>query len=758
MNIWAWIEDTQRELEEAGHHRLARIIEDLPEVATRGTAAELAALRDEAVAGARAINNPWLEVYFRHWEMQGRINNHNEAESALKDVIATFEFAHRHDTEQCPQSICVTQDVALIYSNVDGPGWANARIEVCEETLARITPDWPCYECICTERGDALQDAGRYEEAFAQFATTSTAMRANGNRPRSQVPRGQARARLALGDAKEALRLVREARQRAGDEDEDEDEVAKCDIVEAQCLTALGQLEAAWARLPAFEDLKVAQREGWAKAALPLCEALPRHNTAELGQDLGMLLHTLHGNGAHRDVITVANTQIRLAVLRGARALAQCTLEIATKHLPLLQASLGAEELLADLARQVAALPPTLPVPAPELLGHLAQHAETDLETRLNWLLEASTALPRDSDLTVATARALCDASLAHCAEDRLWQALESQEPGEAEALELLGILMRQNRHAEVERLSRLLEPAHPGLAAWALACRAHAQKRWPELREHARRLETLMPQARRIKDFLADAALAERDFDTLLRMRLAQREAEGSNHRHWDVMTAASLVGDWAEVRRTAALLDMTLTTGEGPVEEHWGQIKLRHLHNGKWHNNYALRTGPCTARIISCAAIDQPQHVRDWVVFSPEPMEPAPSDEEARRQFIYTFEVLHILESGNFGPSWLVDGALPDAGKWEEIRAGMEAEKIEWWITSGDDYAICNPETEDYDLPGMYWLVAAPGHMSATDLHEKLTALTQGLPHPLAWPRLAKAANRDVDVHEERARLYEL
>lgn len=324
--------------------------------------------------------------------------------------------------------------------------------------------------------------------------------------------------------------------------------------------------------------------------------------------------------------------------------------------------------------------------------------------------------------------------------------------------MEILGLLMRQNRHAEVGRLYRMLEPEHPGLAIWALACRAHALKLWPELREHALRLETLMPEARRIKDFLSDAALAERDYSTLLKLRLSQREAESNNDRHWDVMTAASLVGDWSEVRRTAALLDMTLMPGEGPVEESWGQIKLRHLDNGKWQHNYAERTGPCTARIISCAAIDQPQHVRDWVVFSPEPMEPPPDDDEARRQFIYTFEILHTLESGNFGPSWLVDGALPEAGKWEEIRAGLEADHFEWWITSPDDYTIYNPESDEYDLPGMYFLVAAPGHIPVTGLHEKLKTLTQDLPHPLAWPRLAKAADNDADVHEERARLYEL
>jgi hypothetical protein len=61
--------------------------------------------------------------------------------SALGEAVALFERAHREDTLECPQSICVTQDLAACYGNIDGPGWVPERIEVCDETLGRIDPE-----------------------------------------------------------------------------------------------------------------------------------------------------------------------------------------------------------------------------------------------------------------------------------------------------------------------------------------------------------------------------------------------------------------------------------------------------------------------------------------------------------------------------------------------------------------------------------------------------------------------------------------
>ncbi|REM95695.1 hypothetical protein DSI35_28675, partial [Mycobacterium tuberculosis] len=69
-------------------------------------------------------------------------------------------------TLDCPQSICVTQDLAACYGNIDGPGWVPERIEVCDETLGRIDPSWACFQCLSCEKADALLDDGRGQDAL----------------------------------------------------------------------------------------------------------------------------------------------------------------------------------------------------------------------------------------------------------------------------------------------------------------------------------------------------------------------------------------------------------------------------------------------------------------------------------------------------------------------------------------------------------------------------------------------------------------
>lgn len=128
------------------------------------------ALLPEVKALSRTLNNPWLEIFVRHWEMRNRVGNQLEGETALADAVSLFELANRDDTQACPQSVCVTQDLASCYANVDGPGWVEERIEVCDETLARIDPTWACFHCLSNEKAEALLDDGRGEDALAFLA------------------------------------------------------------------------------------------------------------------------------------------------------------------------------------------------------------------------------------------------------------------------------------------------------------------------------------------------------------------------------------------------------------------------------------------------------------------------------------------------------------------------------------------------------------------------------------------------------------
>lgn len=756
MNIWAWVNELERDLRDNGNERLAHLIDSISGIALRGTAEEVSAVLPEALAGAREIGNPWLEVYFRHWAMQGRVSVGNEGDSALKDAVALFEFAHRQETENCPQSICVTQDLCLSFGNVDGPGWSDARIEVAEETLARINPSWPCYSCILIQVGEALIDGDRANEACVRLQQGFDALRATGSRLRNVDLTTLARALLAAGQVKEALRELDAASKLYGDADDN----AHIAILRADCHARLGKAEVAWEGLPSWEPLRTCRKVSWVRVALPLLAKFPEHNTAELGQRISQLLAELSGKGAHRDVITISDAQIRLALGRHARTSAKYALAIARDHLPNLKAPLGADLLLEELEQRVAAMPVAeLPVPATELAQYVAENSQgIGIDQLLDWLQQAREECPDDAELAAATARFSVTAGMADAAEILLWRYLEERPAVSPVAHQLLKQLLESRRFSEIDRFSELLRGSDPAYAEWALARRAHVLKRWPELKRHVARLMELDPDAWVGKNMLAEAALAEKDFSSLVRLREELAEHDPCAGRYWDLLIAASLAQDWPLVRAMAPLLDMKLSPGEGVVEENWESVLIRFFDDNKWATMVAQRTGPVTARVISCSATGRAQHIGDWLVFNPVLVEPMPEDKEERENFWATFDALHVLEHGNFGPSWLVDGVAPDAEAWQKLTFALQARGLQWWVNSADDYTVRDPVNEEQKLPGKYWLVAAPAAVSAAELDQLLQELTVSLPHPLCWLRLAEEAGGDFARHEEISERYEL
>lgn len=113
MDIWDWVIRLENDLEEAGQEHASRIIEQVTTEILDLNIGKADALIPEAIALSRSLKNPWLEVFFRHWEMRNRIGNKSEGEAALADVVSLFEFAHRDETITCPQTVCVTQDLSI---------------------------------------------------------------------------------------------------------------------------------------------------------------------------------------------------------------------------------------------------------------------------------------------------------------------------------------------------------------------------------------------------------------------------------------------------------------------------------------------------------------------------------------------------------------------------------------------------------------------------------------------------------------------
>ena len=152
MDIWAWVQSKKRALRAAGHVRLATIMTRLPTLVCDMKHEQAESLVPEGLVLARQLDEPWIEIFLRHWLMQSRVLDRRQGRANLEECVELLELAHRDNNRECPQSVCVVQDFANCYGIADGPGYADDRLRVSAETLARIDPTWPCFRCISDGR------------------------------------------------------------------------------------------------------------------------------------------------------------------------------------------------------------------------------------------------------------------------------------------------------------------------------------------------------------------------------------------------------------------------------------------------------------------------------------------------------------------------------------------------------------------------------------------------------------------------------
>ncbi len=768
MDIWNWVEKLQGDLRQAGQvqnaHLLNRLADDVSELQVD----RVDALLPEARALGKALDNPWVDVYVGHWALRNRVGNRVEGESALGEAVALFERAHREDTLECPQSICVTQDLAACYGNIDGPGWVPERVEVCDETLARIDPSWACFQCLSCEKADALLDDGRGQEALDYLQAQADAIEACGKEVFDSFPEMQIKILLGLGRAEEALALIekREAEVVASGEYEPANCTVPRRLSKAWALAQLGRDEEALQQMVPWSELTPNYWRLWANTAAALCRRDPARNTWDLGTRFNTIIEHFARVGSHRLLIEVAALSLELALQRGARWVAQRQLGLARAHLPQLRQDRGASALVAALAARVESLPEVtpLPVPATELLAWLEARGEQnhsrDPEQEAQWLLQAHAQCPDDEPLADTAASALNACGAQAEARTLLWDfvAAHPQHDGAA-AYTLMRWLAEQGDDAGLRRLADVFRDSVPVFAHWCEVQRARRVSDWPALEQAATALLELSPGSHGARGTLARMYMETGRFSDAQACYAQLIELlEEPNAAHWDHMSAASAAHDWDAVRRSAAAIGMELSSTEGVVEEPWGWVIIRSEEEGEPMEYYARRSGPVTARIVENAPANRAQQVGDWVVFDAALVHPAPEDEEAREHFIPTYAQVHVLERGGFARSWLIDGAHPGEDAWNALVEAVEAQGWKIWAHSRPDYTVTDPEAEDGTLPGLLFTIAQPQDHAPLALHRFLQQATAGWAHPLCWLRLAEACEQDRQPHLDVIERYGL
>ncbi|GAA2838147.1 hypothetical protein GCM10010441_73090 [Kitasatospora paracochleata] len=776
-DIWSWVQDTHRQLAESGQHRLADALAEIAGHAVEGRNEQLDALYPEALASARALGLPWVEVFLRHWRLQNLLNKRHQGEAAMAEAVSLLEFAHREETAACPQSVCAVQDFTICHANIDGPGYVPERLAVLEETLQRVDPARACFDCLSREYADTLEDDGRAEDALTHLDRSQARIQAAGERVSLAFGHSRASALQRLGRHEDALAAYDTAEHAyvAARNRLDDDDRRKLAAGRAVSLAALGRTEQALEQLPDADeaDRYPDIRHRWATAAQTLAAAGAYDNDAALGARLAHWAGYLDTAGSHRPCLDLVLTAGRLAVARGAREVALTLAATGERKLTALRRTDGVADRVADLRAAAEALPrPDLPVPAKDLVDWLGETGP-DPETGADLLAAALAELgERDTVLVANLAAALGSLGHARAVTELLWAQLEL-DPGHEDLVNLLGSVLLDAEDGDgVRRLADRLAATSPSDSAWLLARFAAAQGRWAEVGEHCAAVLAHEPEAintRRLASSAAtrrgDHAEAQRILEELVEHALPDSGDTPPELAHrtlrpadlWHLVTAASANRDWAAVRAAGARLDLTFTTDSGPVDEEWELITLRATRaNGTTADLPVLRTGPATARVLPVLGDELPLNHRDTVVFAPallnEP--PAPGQEEHWRP---VFELLTLLDPAGYTTYWL-DGGWPGDEPWSDLRTALQAEGYGLWAYSGDQYAITDPADEDGSLPGVYAAFGVPPTASAADADALLLRLTADWPHPLSWLDLAEAAGADPGRHREIVERYGL
>ena len=751
MDIWRWVNELQDELTENGRPRLAELIEQIPDCVVNHKHAQLDAIVPEALALAREAESPLLHLFFRHWNLQSRILHRHEAEAFLPEAVRLLELASRDEVRECPQSVCVIQDLAGCYAEIDGPGYAPERMDVARETLARIDATWPCFTCISSEYAFGMIDGGGAEGALAFLDRQAVALaEARRSAALHHLAGARIEALLRLGRLDEALAVTTSAREQARDVN---DQLTHA-LDAAALLARLGRLDEALRELPPFERILPTPSlyERWAQAAhaLALAGALP--NDWKLEGRLFELEAKLAGNGVIRTAVALAHQRADLALARQRPGTAAHAAASIRALLPRLRRPLGADEDLARLEVAVAAAEAAderFPPGSAELaLAQLTSDPERDLE-----ILDAAiTRFPDEERLAIIAASARRALRREAEAEAGLRAHLAAYPSAHGCLMTLGQSLLDQKRSSEARALAEATLRADPkgevAVGAHFLLATAYQQEGEREkARPHLEAMLALEPGNTPIELLLAsldreagrlDASLARLD-------RIVEREPRPGNH-DWDRIVTATLLGRWDAVRASAARVGIKLE-GEGPIDEAWGlcRIELREP-DGEASIHHALRTGPVTARILEVARPRAPQHYGDEIVFEAAPRNPPPKEGEADHSYLYP--ALATRKLGEY-EAFLLDGVHPGAEAMEALRRDLTELGCVLAVQSDAAYVVTEAATGEAH-PGVFAYLAAPASCSRADLHARLTQHARSYAHPLVWPGLAQA----LELEDELAR----
>jgi hypothetical protein len=735
MNIWAWVRETRERLEQgnASAQRLAELMRELPSVTADEAHERVDAMVPEAIALARELEEPWIELFIRHWNLQSRVLHRRQAKDELREAVALLDFASNPRTQTCPQSVCAVQDLAVCYAIRDGPGYVQERLAVARETLARIDPSWSCFDCISAEYFSALMDDGQPAAAL-QFIEARIAQLAEHGEfePGFNMISNRARALAQLGHAEQALALLDGIRnvEHYGRSRQMTHRQTRVTI-----LLALGRNDEALALHPPLSAIRetAGHFHDWVANLAALIDRGLIPNTATVGRELLEVQRQLERNGARWDSANTAATAARLALARGARTVARLLIEDLDRAL----AELRRPELLRERRRALEALRNAV------LAQPQSSDDDDDDDDDPERELDRISAARGESDLELEYAAALRRIGRA----DMARAVLEREARSSAAArLELARALLAERDHAALDALllGSAFDANDPGLrlqVAWIYGESLRERGELSRALEFDRGELEREPRCTPLRLRLAANARALGDWaDALAQLDIAVDELEPGNV-DWDRITAATVLGRWATVRTAAARLGMNLPgRADEPIDLEMGVIRCEFVEaSGRRERYWARRSSPCGARIIEIAMPGDPQHFRDRVVFEPVDLEAHARDRDDHRP---CYEVVAIVEPGRYR-SFLLRGFDPGHERFEALRTAVREAGFGFERITAAGRSAADPRDEHAPtVATVALLVALQDSEDPARLRSLIAISTADWELPLLDPKLDAAA----------------
>jgi len=767
--MWSWVHKVEYELREQGNARLADAIDNISTYTCADEHDKVDSIYPEALSLAKKENNPWIEVFIRHWHLQSQVLHRHNVKGVLGEAIDLLDFSSREDTKDCPQSICVVQDLANTYAKKDGPSYVEERIAVSLETFKKITPSWSCYDCIGSEYISALIDAGDLDKALKEITIRREEI-AKTNASDISTPFIFEEMRILLMQKKysQAERTMRAAENPyAG-----QSFVREKSALIALTLAYQGKFEqAAEYVLPINEVMKAhSHYVYWCEYKYLECMNDLVDDFQTINYSYNIIVRNLITNGVQRDTLTLLAWQIELALKYDNFFSAEQSLITAKKIISELRKDLGATELFLQLEEKYknnkAKSALNLDLSEQDLVDKIK---DSTSEISITLLKSASQKYPNNLTFQLA-----------------LFDSLISNEYPEL-ALELSNkhlkinldnpnwlnrhgqLLLDQQRFDEFDQL--FVEGKFSGFCEesrliyfWVSSRRLlqsdpkkslHLLQKLLEIKPES---QNSLQRAAYISDTLGKYDLAQQYWTRLINM------GEENHYFHWDRLVSATIDENWKSVRESCAVLSIELenqhdSSEEEKVEQYMGKIRLQIPDkNGNLINILADRIGPVEAIICGIRDLEKEQFIGSRIVFSAYPLNQLDQeDEEGYRcdsegYYTYLYPHFKTLEKGEHF-IFDFDGIHPGIDKWESLLEQLQTLGVSLSVRSNDEYIVTRSGS-DKDLDGIYSYIACSKDTDLNEINSVLKNWVSELEHPFIWPMLLEKLG-DVEMLKKQAKI---